>query len=276
MPNSQLSTSKEKSCSTLGRTSSQDWVAPLQFLPEFTPLMAGVSWQTTHGMRCLFLLPFSFWSLLLLIFAFKALWKLATVLFNRWVISLVNVLVIFVLTNRPNKVVWHGADRHGIRHTEGYCDAWNSNSRHRTGLVSNLLRGKLLDQEKNPCNTLGIILCVEISTTEDINWASRSKRSPRNSTEASSSNINLFPGLDFDASDYEGEEWSTSPFILHFIVKHVSLVRTQNFYTALNWTRVTISTRGISSSNIINNVWFLAIIFNAWHLYASFCTPLYA
>jgi hypothetical protein len=69
-----------------------------------------------------------------------------------------------------------------------------------------------MDQEKNPCNTLGIVLCVEISTTqEETNWVTRNKRSLENITEgsnfaSSSLNINAIAGLDFDASDYDGEE----------------------------------------------------------------------
>lgn len=73
--------------------------------------------------------------------------------------------------------MWHGADRHGLRQNEGYCDAWNTNSRHRSGLASNILRGKLLDQEKHACNTLLIVLCIEINSQDDNNWAPRNKRS---------------------------------------------------------------------------------------------------
>ena len=32
------------------------------------------------------------------------------------------------LMSRPQKLVWHGADRLGVRNSDAYCDAWNSNS----------------------------------------------------------------------------------------------------------------------------------------------------
>jgi len=110
-------------------------------------------------------------------------------------------------------LVWHGADRRGVRHIEGYCDAWNSNVKHMSGMASNLLRGRLLDQEKYPCNTQAIVLCIEIGSQEDNNWVTRSKRGLENITvdttgirAETSSNINLISGLDLDATEYDGEE----------------------------------------------------------------------
>ena len=69
--------------------------------------------------------------------------------------------------NRPQKLVWHGADRSGVRNSEAYCDAWNNNSMAKVGLASSLLRGKLLDQEKYSCNNSFIVLCIETTSPED-------------------------------------------------------------------------------------------------------------
>ncbi|CAG2108264.1 unnamed protein product [Medioppia subpectinata] len=67
----------------------------------------------------------------------------------------------------PQKLVWHGADRSGVRNSEAYCDAWNSNNMSKVGLASSLLRGKLLDQEKYSCNNQFIVLCIETTSPED-------------------------------------------------------------------------------------------------------------
>lgn len=76
----------------------------------------------------------------------------------------------------PQKVVWHGADRFGVRNIDGYCDAWNSNQRHRFGIGSSFTRGKLLDQEKYSCNNPFIVLCIEVSSQDDLSWSPKSKR----------------------------------------------------------------------------------------------------
>lgn len=76
----------------------------------------------------------------------------------------------------PQKVVWHGADRFGARNIDGYCDAWNSNQRHRFGIGSPFARGKLLDQEKYSCNNPFIVLCIEVSSQDDLSWSPKSKR----------------------------------------------------------------------------------------------------
>lgn len=64
------------------------------------------------------------------------------------------------------KLVWHGADKNGVRNTDAFCDAWGSNAISRMGVASNLLRGKLLDQEKYSCNNHFLVLCMEV-TPED-------------------------------------------------------------------------------------------------------------
>ena len=69
--------------------------------------------------------------------------------------------------SRPQKLVWHGADRSGVRNSDAYCDAWNSNSINKVGLASSLTRGKLLDQDKYSCNNAFIVLCIEATTPED-------------------------------------------------------------------------------------------------------------
>lgn len=67
---------------------------------------------------------------------------------------------------RNQKLVWHGSDKNGARNTDAYCDAWSSNAITRMGMASNLLRGKLLDQEKYSCNNAFIVLCVEVAPEE--------------------------------------------------------------------------------------------------------------
>lgn len=56
---------------------------------------------------------------------------------------------------------------------------------HKFGLASNLLRGKLLGQEKYSCNNQFIVLCVETAVTsgEDGNHL-RSKREETDDSEA--------------------------------------------------------------------------------------------
>lgn len=83
----------------------------------------------------------------------------------------------------PQKVVWHGADRFGVRNIDGYCDAWNSNQRHRFGIGSSFTRGKLLDQEKFSCSNPFIVLCIEVSSQDDLSWSPKSKRDVKSDFE---------------------------------------------------------------------------------------------
>lgn len=62
-------------------------------------------------------------------------------------------------------MLWHGADNLGQRDVDNYCDAWHSSQMHKFALASNLLRGKLLGQEKYSCNNSFIVLCVETAVT---------------------------------------------------------------------------------------------------------------
>jgi hypothetical protein len=76
-------------------------------------------------------------------------------------------------------LIWHGADKLGVRDNDAYCDAWNSNSMNKVGLASSLLRGKLLDQEKYSCNNAFIVLCIEATSPEDLIGFSRHTRDIR-------------------------------------------------------------------------------------------------
>jgi hypothetical protein len=76
-------------------------------------------------------------------------------------------------------LIWHGADKLGVRDNDAYCDAWNSNSMNKVGLASSLLRGKLLDQEKYSCNNAFIVLCIEATSPEDLIGFSRHARDIR-------------------------------------------------------------------------------------------------
>ncbi|KAI7688415.1 hypothetical protein SSS_02152 [Sarcoptes scabiei] len=67
----------------------------------------------------------------------------------------------------PQKIIWHGSDKNGIRNSESSCDSWSSDSMSRYGLASNLLRGKLLDQEKYSCNNAFIVLCIEVTSERE-------------------------------------------------------------------------------------------------------------
>ena len=59
---------------------------------------------------------------------------------------------------------------------DNYCDAWHSNEMHKFGIASNLLRGKLLGQEKYSCNNPFIVLCVETAATSQEDNHFRNKR----------------------------------------------------------------------------------------------------
>lgn len=79
-------------------------------------------------------------------------------------------------------MVWHGADNLGQRDFGNYCDAWHSDSMFKFGLASNLLRGKLLDQQKYSCNNAFIVLCVETSVSSQDEGHFRSKREDEEET----------------------------------------------------------------------------------------------
>lgn len=74
---------------------------------------------------------------------------------------------IFTDQQWPQKLIWHGSDKNGIRNMEASCDSWTTNSISRSGMASNLLRGKLLDQEKYSCNNAFIVLCIEVTTERE-------------------------------------------------------------------------------------------------------------
>ncbi|CAD7004010.1 unnamed protein product [Ceratitis capitata] len=63
--------------------------------------------------------------------------------------------------NGPQKHVWHGSLPNGERSIDTYCDAWHSSSIDKFGYASNLLGNKLLDQERQTCDSKLIVLCVE-------------------------------------------------------------------------------------------------------------------
>ncbi|XP_017487980.1 PREDICTED: collagen alpha-1(XV) chain-like, partial [Rhagoletis zephyria] len=82
---------------------------------------------------------------------------------------------IFTDSAWSQKLVWHGADKNGVRNTDAYCDAWGSNSISRMGVASNLVHGKLLDQVKYSCNNQFIVLCVEVSPEESSSSSSSTR-----------------------------------------------------------------------------------------------------
>src|SRR5699024_5258075 len=87
---------------------------------------------------------------------------------SNWYVEKVDTILESTITrinyDRQQKIIWHGADKNGVRNTDAYCDAWSSNSMSRMGVASNLLRGKLLDQELYSCNNAFIVLCIEVTT----------------------------------------------------------------------------------------------------------------
>ncbi|KAH7637472.1 collagenase-like protein [Dermatophagoides farinae] len=74
---------------------------------------------------------------------------------------------IFTDQQWQQKLIWHGSDKNGIRNMDASCDSWSSDSISRFGMASNLLRGKLLDQEKYSCNNAFIVLCIEVTTERE-------------------------------------------------------------------------------------------------------------
>lgn len=73
------------------------------------------------------------------------------------VINYINIINYF----RPQKHVWHGALPNGERSIDTYCDAWHTGARDKSGYASNLLGNKLLDQDRQTCDSKLIVLCVE-------------------------------------------------------------------------------------------------------------------
>lgn len=67
----------------------------------------------------------------------------------------------YMISFRPEKVIWHGAHMLGERAMDAYCDSWHSDSSDKVGLASSLLRGKLLAQERFTCNHRFAVLCIE-------------------------------------------------------------------------------------------------------------------
>ncbi|KAH9644139.1 hypothetical protein HF086_010354 [Spodoptera exigua] len=72
----------------------------------------------------------------------------------------------------PQKVIWHGSRANGERALDSYCQEWQNGDPTSRGLGSALHSHKLLAQERYPCSSHFIVLCVEVAS--EIN--SRRKR----------------------------------------------------------------------------------------------------
>lgn len=114
--------------------------------------------------------------------------------------------MLFSVHTRPQKLVWHGADKLGIRNSEAYCEAWDSSAMQKVGLASSLLRGKLLDQERYSCNNAFIVLCIEVTSQDPIGLIghNRKRRQAIRSAakvKANSSNETLIKSSDEDKNE---------------------------------------------------------------------------
>jgi hypothetical protein len=69
--------------------------------------------------------------------------------------------------SRPQKVVWHGSNPHGVRLVDKYCEAWRTTDMAVTGFASPLSTGKILDQKAYSCANRLIVLCIENSFMTD-------------------------------------------------------------------------------------------------------------
>lgn len=67
----------------------------------------------------------------------------------------------------PQKMIWHGSNRNGIRQTSNYCEAWRAGDMAVTGQASLLQSGRLLDQHTRSCSNNFIVLCIENSYVHD-------------------------------------------------------------------------------------------------------------
>ena len=75
-------------------------------------------------------------------------------------------MLIFLKSQRPRKMVWHGSKSNGERAIDTYCDAWHTSINDKMGLASSLLSNKLVDQESYPCHSKFIVLCIEAVSHE--------------------------------------------------------------------------------------------------------------
>ncbi|CAG0882748.1 unnamed protein product [Cyprideis torosa] len=67
----------------------------------------------------------------------------------------------------PQKMIWHGSRYNGKRSLDSYCDAWQSSSPIKRGLASNLTSLRLLEQEEYPCHHSFIVLCIELTSSNE-------------------------------------------------------------------------------------------------------------
>ncbi|XP_076323442.1 uncharacterized protein LOC143232191 [Tachypleus tridentatus] len=75
----------------------------------------------------------------------------------------------------PQKIVWHGSNKVGVRDKNNYCDSWQSSSLTNHGLTSSLTQNHLLGQDEYSCNNSFIVLCVEAISRKESSH--REKRS---------------------------------------------------------------------------------------------------
>lgn len=69
--------------------------------------------------------------------------------------------IFFLLTSRPDKLVWHGSSAVGVRLTTNYCEAWRTADMAVTGQAALLQTGRLLGQHTRSCSNHYIVLCIE-------------------------------------------------------------------------------------------------------------------
>lgn len=66
------------------------------------------------------------------------------------------------------KNVWLGSDPRGVRLSHSFCRSWTSDRPHQFGTASSLLRGRLLDGQRQPCASPFVLLCVELTPDVDL------------------------------------------------------------------------------------------------------------
>lgn len=68
----------------------------------------------------------------------------------------------FIVIDRPEKMVWHGADSQGNKMNDKECSDWRSDSSNRVGYAGSLKDGKLVDMIEYSCRKQLIVLCIEV------------------------------------------------------------------------------------------------------------------
>lgn len=77
------------------------------------------------------------------------------------VISVCHIHILYHLSLRPQKSIWHGSTSRGLRVVDKHCETWRADHMSVMGQSSSLTSGLLLDQQTRSCSNQYIVLCIE-------------------------------------------------------------------------------------------------------------------